>query len=541
MNRFGQKKNRPTLEFGDIVLIQNPDQDLKTNDLALIYEANNKEASIFSITRTSPKHNPYAIRIKKEDTIDHDLPTTFYVLTNTMRSVDVQSVSKKVGRLSTRKIDEILRSMFHKLVEKHHQYVHKKDTDFIPGKTYIRYAGRFYDADEMKNLTDASLDFWLTAGRFAKQFEQEFAQFLNAKYCLLTNSGSSANLLAVSALTSPKLGKQSLRPGDEVITTACAFPTTVNPILQNNLVPVFIDVDIGTYNIIVDHIESALSERTKAIFLAHTLGNPFDLDSVMKIAQDRKLWVIEDNCDALGSKYHDAYTGTVGHIGTFSFYPPHHITTGEGGALVTNDLQLKRLIASFRDWGRDCWCESGHDNTCQKRFAWKLGTLPLGYDHKYIFSHIGYNLKATDMQAAVGVAQLKKLPQFIEARKRNWEILFEGLKAYKDFFVLPRVDKNTDPSWFGFLLTIREDAPFSKSDIVTHLEKHQIATRMLFAGNIIRQPSFTNVKYRAIGNLKNTDVIMNQAFWIGVYPGMTETMLEYMISTIAEFVKNHGG
>ena len=291
--------------------------------------------------------------------------------------------------------------------------------EFVPGKSQIRYAGRVFDEKEMISLVDSALDFWLTAGRFAEQFEREFARFLGVRYCILTNSGSSANLLAISALTSPKLGERRLKPGDEVITIACAFPTTVNPIIQNNLIPVFLDVDVGTYNIQADKIEAALSEKTKAIFLAHTLGNPFDLDKVMKVAQKYNLWVIEDNCDALGSKYKGQYTGTFGHIATFSFYPAHHITMGEGGALVTNDPQLKKIIVSSRDWGRDCWCEPGKDNTCGKRFGWQLGTLPYGYDHKYIYSHIGYNLKITDMQAAVGVEQLKKLPDFIEARTRN--------------------------------------------------------------------------------------------------------------------------
>ena len=412
----------------------------------------------------------------------------------------------------------------------------KNSEKFVVGESKVPYAGRIYDEKEMINLVDASLDFWLTAGRYAKQFEEEFARFLGIKHCLLTNSGSSANLLAVSALTSPSLGEKQLKAGDEVITVAAGFPTTVNPIIQNNLVPVFVDVNLGTYNIKYDRIEDAITDKTKAIFVAHTMGNPFNLNVVMKIAQKHDLWVIEDNCDALGSKYNGKYTGTFGHIATFSFYPPHHITMGEGGALVTNDTKLKRLIESFRDWGRDCWCESGCDNSCGKRFGWQLGDLPFGYDHKYIYSHIGYNLKVTDMQAAVGVAQLKKLPSFIAARKKNFKLLYDGLQKYEQYFILPEVEEKADPSWFGFLLTVREDAGFTKNEIVEYLEDNKIATRMLFAGNITRHPSFLDVKYRISGDLLNTDHIMNNTFWIGVYPGLTEEVIEYTLKCFERFI-----
>ncbi|MCE7738872.1 MAG: lipopolysaccharide biosynthesis protein RfbH, partial [Candidatus Heimdallarchaeota archaeon] len=432
----------------------------------------------------------YSVKISENDLAEGSLSQDYFVIADKILLLKNDSIIQKIGRIGIHKIDEILRQMVHSTVEKHYNAVHRKDEDFIPGKTYIRYAGRVYDAEEMKALVDTCLDFWLTAGRFAKQFEEEFAKFLGVKHCILTNSGSSANLLAISALTSPKLGERRLKPSDEVITTACAFPTTVNPIMQNNLIPVFVDVDVGTYNIQVDKIEDALSEKTKAIFLAHTLGNPFDLDKILEIGEKYNLWLIEDNCDALGSKYNGKYTGTFGHIATFSFYPAHHITMGEGGALVTNDTQLKRLIESFRDWGRDCWCEPGHDNTCGKRFGWQLGTLPYGYDHKYIYSHIGYNLKVTDMQAAIGVEQLKKLPSFIEARNKNFELLYEGLKNYEKWFILPEVEPEADPSWFGFILTVREDAGFTREDIVKYLEDNKIATRMLFAGNIIRHPGF---------------------------------------------------
>ncbi len=412
----------------------------------------------------------------------------------------------------------------------------KEENDFAPGESYIPYAGRIYDEKEIISLVDSALDFWLTAGRYANQFETDFAEFLGVKHCLLTNSGSSANLLAVSALTSPKLGEKRLKPGDEVITVAAAFPTTVNPIIQNNLIPVFVDVNLGTYNIQADKIEDAISAKTRAIFIAHTLGNPFDLTKVMKIAEKYDLWVIEDNCDALGSKYNGQYTGTFGHIATFSFYPPHHMTMGEGGALVTNDTQLKRLIESFRDWGRDCWCEPGCDNSCGKRFGWQLGELPFGYDHKYIYSHIGYNLKLTDMQAAIGVEQLKKLPAFIEARKRNFKMLYNGLKKYEDYFILPEIKSEADPSWFGFLLTVRENVGFTKDDIVKYLEENKIATRMLFAGNITKHPCFEGVKYRVCGNLVNTDRIMNDTFWIGLYPGLSDHHLKFMLEKIQDFI-----
>ena len=433
--------------------------------------------------------------------------------------------------------NDVKNEIFNKIRE-YYQLAHKK-SDFIPGKSNIPYAGRVYDEKELISLVDSALEFWLTAGRFANQFEKEFADFLGVKHCLLTNSGSSANLLAISALTSYTLGDKQLKPGDEVITLAAGFPTTVNPIIQNNLIPVFVDVKLGTYNIMCDKIENAISDKTKAIFMAHTMGNPFNLNAVMEIAQKHDLWLIEDNCDALGSKYDGKYTGTFGHIATFSFYPPHHMTMGEGGALVTNDTQLKRLIESFRDWGRDCWCGSGCDNSCGKRFEWQLGELPYGYDHKYIYSHIGYNLKVTDMQAAVGVAQLKKLPSFIAARKKNFKLLYDGLKKYEQYFILPEVEGKADPSWFGFLLTVREDAGFTKNEIVEYLEDNKIATRMLFAGNIIRHPSFKDVKYRIYGDLPNTDRIMNDTFWIGVYPGLTIVMIEYVLTVFDNFIDNN--
>jgi len=416
----------------------------------------------------------------------------------------------------------------------------KQNKKFFAGETYINYAGRVYDEKEITNLIDSSLDFWLTAGRFSLQFEKDFAKFLGVKFCLLTNSGSSANLLAISALTSPKLGQRQLKPGDEIITTASGFPTTLNPIIQNGLIPVFIDVNLDNYNIDTKKIEQAISKKTKAIFVAHTLGNPVNLENITNIAKKHNLWLIEDSCDALGSKYNNKYTGTFGDIATFSFYPAHHITMGEGGALATNNPELKRIIASFRDWGRACWCEPGQDNSCKNRFSWQLGGLPLGYDHKYTYDHIGYNLKATDMQAAVGVAQLKKLPSFIKARQKNFASMYSFLERYTDYISLPETAKNSSPSWFGFPILVKEIAPFKRAEIVNYLEKNKIATRMLFGGNLLKQPAYENIKYRIHGSLENTDMIMNNLFWIGVYPGVKKEQLKYIKIVFNQFFGNHG-
>jgi len=410
---------------------------------------------------------------------------------------------------------------------------------FRAGETYVNYAGRVYDSDELMTLVDAALDFWLTAGRYAAKLEKGLAKFLGAGHCLLTNSGSSANLLAVSALTSPLLKERMLKPGDEVITTACGFPTTVNPILQNRLVPVFVDVSLGTYNINTYLLERALSSKTRALIIAHTLGNPADLDAITRFCRKHKLWFIEDNCDALGSLYKGRLTGTFGDISTCSFYPAHHITMGEGGALLTNDPLLRRIILSFRDWGRDCWCDPGQDDTCKRRFTQKFGGLPYGYDHKYVYSHIGYNLKVTDLQAAVGVAQLKKLPGFISKRKKNFVLLYKALKKYEKYLLLPKWDSKADPSWFGFPILVKDDAPFSRNDIVTYLEEKKIATRMLFGGNLMRQPAYVNSHFRVVGSLKNTDKIMERLFWIGVYPGIDKRRLEYVCASFSDFFSGY--
>ena len=409
---------------------------------------------------------------------------------------------------------------------------------FQPGVTPVPVSGRVFDDAEIKHLVEAALDFWLTTGRFAAQFEREFARFFGLRHAMLVNSGSSANLLALSCLTSPKLGDRALRPGDEVITVAAGFPTTVNPIFQNQLVPVFVDVHIPTYNIDADQLEAALSDRTRAIMLAHTLGNPFDVQRVVDFARRHQLWLIEDCCDAVGATYQGKKVGTFGDLATVSFYPAHHITMGEGGCVLTDNSKLKTLVESFRDWGRDCWCEPGKDNTCGKRFGWQLGELPEGYDHKYTYSHIGYNLKATDMQAAVGVAQLAKLPAFIEARRRNFQVLWQGLSDLAEFFILPQATPGSDPSWFGFPITVADDAPFTRNDLVQFLEQRKIGTRLLFGGNLIRQPAYSDKKYRVVDNLINTDKVLHDTFWIGVYPGLTKQMLDFMISSIHDFIKH---
>ena len=408
--------------------------------------------------------------------------------------------------------------------------------EFVPGSSPVPISGRVFDEHELELLVDSSLDFWLTTGRFAEQFERELAKAAGVREAVLVNSGSSANLLAVTALTSPKLGDRRLKPGDEVITLAAGFPTTVNPILQNGLVPVFVDVQIPTFNVDVGSLEAALSERTRAVIFAHTLGNPFDLDAVTAFAKKHGLWMIEDCCDALGSTYRGQNVGTFGDLATVSFYPAHHITMGEGGCVLTNKPMMRTLVESFRDWGRDCWCAPGKENTCGKRFDWQQGELPHGYDHKYIYSHVGYNLKATDMQAAVGVAQLKKLPGFIEARKRNFAYLKAGLKDrnIEEQFVLPEATANSDPSWFGLPLLVRETAPFSRNALIDFLYAKKIATRQLFGGNLVRQPAYAGLKYRVVGDLRMSDRVMNQAFWIGVYPGLTRAMLDYVLETINE-------
>lgn len=409
------------------------------------------------------------------------------------------------------------------------------ERDFVPGETPVPVSGRVFGERELQFLTDASLDFWLTTGRFAARFEREFARVMGARHAMLVNSGSSANLVALSALTSNTLGERCLKPGDEVITVAAGFPTTVNPIFQNGLVPVFVDVTVPQYDVDTSQLEEALSGRTRAVMLAHTLGNPFDLDTVTAFCKEHDLWLVEDCCDAVGARYKGRPVGTFGDLATTSFYPAHHITMGEGGCVLTRKSALKKLVESFRDWGRDCWCDPGKDNTCGKRFEWQLGGLPCGYDHKYTYSHIGYNLKLTDMQAAVGVAQLQRLPGFIEARRRNFSALRSGLHDLEEFFILPEATPGSEPSWFGFPLAVRPEAPFTRDDVVRHLEASKIGTRLLFGGNLVRQPAYRDLRFRVVGDLANSDFVMNQVFWIGVYPGLSGEMLDYMVGAFHSF------
>ena len=429
-------------------------------------------------------------------------------------------------------------SLRNEIIEKTIAYYQAKFANkvFLPGISRVNYAGRVFDEKELVNAVDASLDFWLTEGRFSEQFAEKIAEFLDVEHVLLTNSGSSANLLAFSALTSETLGDKRLKAGDEVISVAAGFPATVTPIIQYGLIPVFVDVQIPTYNIDVTKIRQAITPKTRCIFIAHTLGNSFDIDAVMEIANEFDLWVIEDNCDAFGTKYNGKYTGTYGHLSTISFYPAHHITTGEGGAIITNDPQLANLVRAFRDWGRDCYCAGGENNTCGKRFSQVFGNLPLGYDHKYVYSEIGYNLKMTDIQAAIGAAQIDKLPSFCEQRKKNFKKYIDIFKKYEEYFILPEATQKSDPAWFSFIITVRKDAPFKRDDITRFLNDKLIETRNLFAGNIIKQPAFVGKNFRISENLDNTDIIMDDTFFLGTYPGLTDEMFVYVEEVLAKFI-----
>lgn len=438
---------------------------------------------------------------------------------------------------------QLLKQQILDLTREYYSIVHHEEDSFDAGHSYIKYGGRYFDYTEMVNLVDASLDFWLTTGPWTRKFEAAFAKWIGVKHCAVCNSGSSANLLAFYALTSPKLGNRAIKRGDEVITVAAAFPTTVSPIIQFGAIPVFVDVSLPGFNINVNLLEAALSPKTKAVMLAHSLGNPFNIEAVLSFCKKHGLWLIEDNCDALGSEYTingaTKKTGTWGDIGTSSFYPPHHITMGEGGAVYTDNPLLDKIVRSFRDWGRDCWCTSGVDNTCKQRYTGQFGELPHGYDHKYVYSYLGFNLKATDMQAAIGCAQLEKLDSIVALRRRNHRTLLDGLKGTSGL-ILPEAERNSNPSWFGFLIAVKEDAGFSRNELTNYLESKKIQTRNLFAGNLIKHPAFDEMRqkhegYRVVGELVNTDYIMNNGFWIGVYPGMTEDMLSWMIQSIKGF------
>lgn len=432
---------------------------------------------------------------------------------------------------------QLRKEIISKTIEYHQARFAEKE--FTPGKTRVNYAGRVFDEKEICNAVEASLDFWLTEGRFSEEFSEKIAEFLGVEHILLTNSGSSANLLAFSALTSEKLGDKRLKAGDEVISVAAGFPATVTPIIQYGLIPVFVDVDIPTYNVNIEQMRAAITPKTRCIFLAHTLGNPFDLDAVMALAKEHDLWVIEDNCDAFGSEYKGKKTGSVAHLSTISFYPAHHITTGEGGAICTNDPQLALLVRAFRDWGRDCYCAGGENNTCGKRFSQKFGNLPFGFDHKYVYSEIGYNLKMTDIQAAIGAAQIDKLPHFCERRKENFNTWYNIFDKYSEYFTLPKATEGADPAWFAFIVTVKENAPFTRDEVTAELNKKLIETRNLFAGNMTKQPGFMGRNWRIHSNLDNTDFIMNNTFFLGTYPGLTQEMFDYAEGVIDAFVSGY--
>ena len=439
--------------------------------------------------------------------------------------------------IETSKKQEKLRKQILDLAGEYAQDVFEQKQEFIPGETHIPVSGKLIGKNEIKFAVDACLDGWFTTGRFAEQFEKEFARYMDQRFCILTNSGSSANLLAISTLTSPQLEDRRLKSGDEVITVAAGFPTTVNPIIQNGLIPVFVDINLDDFGIDVEELEKAWSPKVKAVMLAHTLGNPFNLEKVTQFVKKHNLWFIEDCCDAVGTTYNGEMVGTFGDLATVSFYPAHHITMGEGGAVLTNSSKLKKIVESFRDWGRDCWCNPGKDNTCGKRFNWQLGDLPHGFDHKYIYSHVGYNLKITDMQAAIGLAQLKKLDQFIQQRKENYQVLYKNLKPLSEYLCLLKPAKNSDPSWFGFPISVKENSPLTRNEIVQSLYLKNIGTRLLFGGNLTKQPCNKNSFYRISGTLINTDNIMNNVFWIGVHPSLSSEKIDYILKVIRSILQ----
>ena len=531
--------------IGEIVLLDFPYTNLKGSKLrpALIVGVSDIQNNFLVAFVTSEVDNyswsDYAVVFDQSDLQEGFIKQKTIIRCDKLITISPDRIARKnVAILKISKISEVLRKVARISVDGMYNKIHKTSS-FIPGKSRVNYAGRVFDEKEMINAVNASLDFWLTEGRYSEQFSEKIADFLGVEHVLLTNSGSSANLLAFSALTSEKLGERRLRSGDEVISVAAGFPATVTPIIQYGLIPVFVDVDIPGYNINVEMMRKAITPKTRCIFIAHTLGNPFDIDAVMQLAEENDLWVIEDNCDAFGSTYKGIKTGTFGHLSTISFYPAHHITTGEGGAICTNDLQLANIVRSFRDWGRDCYCAGGENNTCGKRFSQKFGDLPLGFDHKYVYSEIGYNLKMTDIQAAIGAAQIDKLPEFCNRRKENFNHWLRIFSKYSDYFILPEATEGSDPAWFAFIVTVKEGAPFTRDEITLHMNTNLIETRNLFAGNLTKQPGFMNREWRIADHLNNTDYIMNNTFFLGSYPGLTKEMLDFSEKVIDLFVQSN--
>ncbi|MDA3893040.1 MAG: lipopolysaccharide biosynthesis protein RfbH [Salinivirgaceae bacterium] len=523
---------------GKIFKIPFPFTDLtgnKSRPVLALTEPNEFGDIRFAFITSKSHHGKDQVDLKNSDFVVNSLPVKSFIQLGKTVLLNKNLIKGDLAELKETFMYKVQRKL---VIDETEVYYNTRFTsqDFVAGKSRVNYAGRVFDENEIINAVDASLDFWLTEGRFSEQFAEKISDFLDIEHVLLTNSGSSANLLAFSALTSEKLGDKRLQPGDEVISVAAGFPATVTPIIQYGLIPVYVDVTLPTYDIDIDMMKKAITPKTKCIFLAHTLGNPFDIDAIMELANEHNLWVIEDNCDAFGSKYKGKYTGTYGHLSTISFYPAHHITTGEGGAICTNDPILANLVRAFRDWGRDCYCAGGENNTCGKRFSQLFGMLPMGYDHKYVYSEIGYNLKMTDIQAAIGSAQMDKLPEFTEKRKehyREWNKVFEKFNQY---FVLPVATEKADPSWFAYIVTVKADAPFTRDEITAHLNAKLIETRNLFAGNMTKQPGFMNKPMRIADHLNNTDFIMNNTFFLGTYPGLTKEMFDYVEGVLAEFL-----
>ena len=511
---------------------------LKKRPVLALSEPNEYGDIKFAFVTTKDHPGSNQIALKENDFITEPLPLKSFVQLDKLFLLNKEIIIKELAGLKETMMLKLQRRLVTNETE---IFYHDRfsNTEFIPGKSKVNYAGRVFDEKEIVNAVDASLDFWLTEGHFSEEFAEKISDFLGIEHVLLTNSGSSANLLAFSALTSEKLGDKRLKPGDEVISVAAGFPATVTPIIQYGLIPVFVDVEFPTYNIDIEMMRKAITPKTRCIFIAHTLGNPFDLDAVMKLANEFNLWVIEDNCDAFGSEYKGKKTGTFGHLSTISFYPAHHITTGEGGAICTSDPQLAGLVRAFRDWGRDCYCAGGENNTCGKRFSQQFGELPFGFDHKYVYSEIGFNLKMTDIQAAIGAAQIDKLPHFCDRRKENFKEWYRIFSKYPDYFLLPEATKNSDPSWFAFIVTLKENAPFKRDEITAHLNAKLIETRNLFAGNMTKQPGFIGKNWRMADHLDNTDYIMNNTFFLGTYPGLTQEMFVYTEGILDTFIKDY--